>query len=177
MSTCCSYTMHHIVSDGWSMGILIREVETLYQAYSAGRSLAAAGVGDPVRRFRGLAENGCKAPRSRRNWSIGGSNWLEWKNWSCRQIIRDRRRELSGGEIGILVESGEMAERLRALSRREGVTLFMTLLGGFDVLMSRYSGQEDVALGTDIANRNRAEIEGLIGFFVNQLVLRVEVRT
>ena len=56
------------------------------------------------------------------------------------------------------------------------MTLFMTLLGGFDVLMSRYSGQEDVVLGTDIANRNRAEIEGLIGFFVNQLVMRVEVR-
>ena len=70
----------------------------------------------------------------------------------------------------------ELTEKLRALSQREGVTLFMTLLGGFDVLMSRYSGQEDVALGTDIANRNRAEIEGLIGFFVNQLVLRVEVR-
>ena len=70
----------------------------------------------------------------------------------------------------------ELAEKLRELSQREGVTLFMTLLGGFDVLMSRYSGQEDVALGTDIANRNRAEIEGLIGFFVNQLVLRVEVR-
>src|SRR5262249_20636602 len=72
------------------------------------------------------------------------------------------------------VES-DVADRLRALSQREGVTLFMTLLGAFDVLMSRYSGQSEVTLGTDIANRNRAEIEGLIGFFVNQLVLRVEV--
>src|SRR5262249_31410480 len=70
----------------------------------------------------------------------------------------------------------ELGEKLRAISQREGGTLFMTLLGGFDVLMSRYSGQEDVAIGTDIANRNRAEIEGLIGFFVNQLVLRVEVK-
>src|SRR5262249_48275312 len=69
----------------------------------------------------------------------------------------------------------EAAEKLRDLSRREGVTLFMTLLGAFDVLMSRYSGQRDVMVGTDIANRNRAEIEGLIGFFVNQLALRVEV--
>jgi non-ribosomal peptide synthetase component F len=74
-----------------------------------------------------------------------------------------------------VVES-ELAEALRELSRQEGVSLFMTLLGGFDVLMSRYSGQSDITLGTDIANRNRAEIEGLIGFFVNQLVLRVEVR-
>src|SRR5262249_52734010 len=64
----------------------------------------------------------------------------------------------------------------RDLGGRAGATLFMTLLGGFDVLMSRYSGQEEVVLGTDIANRNRAEIEGLIGFFVNQLVLRVEMK-
>src|SRR5215813_13581836 len=71
---------------------------------------------------------------------------------------------------------GELAEKLRALGQQEGATLFMVLLGGFDILMSRYSGQEDIVLGTDIANRNRAEIEGLIGFFINQLVLRVEVR-
>ena len=70
----------------------------------------------------------------------------------------------------------EVVEKLKAVGQREGVTLFMALLGGFDVLMSRYSGQDDVALGTDIANRNRAEIEGLIGFFVNQLVLRVKAR-
>src|SRR5262249_33993000 len=70
----------------------------------------------------------------------------------------------------------ERAQKLRELSQRTGVSLFMVLLAGFDLLMSRYSGQEDVVVGTDIANRNRAEIEGLIGFFVNQLVLRVEVR-
>src|SRR5262249_1159233 len=70
----------------------------------------------------------------------------------------------------------EVAEKVRALGQREGGAMFMTRGGGLDVLMSRYSGQEDVALGTDVANRNRAEIEGLIGFFVNQLVMRVEVR-
>src|SRR6266511_833921 len=88
-----------------------------------------------------------------------------------RPAVRSDR----GGKLQFVVER-ELAEKLRDLCRREGVTLSMTLLGGFDVLMSRYSGQEDVALGTDIANRNLAEIEGLIGFFVNQLALRVEVR-
>src|SRR5262249_43297749 len=70
----------------------------------------------------------------------------------------------------------ELTEQRGALSRPEGVTQFMTMLGGFDVVMSRYSGQSDVTIGTDVANRNRAEIEGLIGFFVNQLVIRVEIR-
>src|SRR5262249_20776451 len=80
------------------------------------------------------------------------------------------------GAISRFTIERELAGELRKLSRQEGATLYMTLLGAFDVLLSRYSGQKDVVLGTDIANRNRAEIEGLIGFFVNQLVLRVEVR-
>ena len=80
-----------------------------------------------------------------------------------------------GGSQSFVIERG-LAEKLKALAQREGVTMLMALLGGFDILMSRYSGQEDVALGTDIANRNRVEIAGLIGFFVNQLVLRVDVR-
>src|ERR1044071_4975894 len=81
-----------------------------------------------------------------------------------------------GGARHSFVMEKELVERLRGMGQREGATLFMVLLGGFDVVKSRYSGQGDVALGTDIANRNRAEIEGLIGFFVNQLVMRVEVR-
>src|SRR5262249_10356519 len=84
-------------------------------------------------------------------------------------------RSYRGASRGFAVER-ELADKLRALGRREGVTPFMTMLGGFELLMSRYSGQADVAIGTAIAHRNRAEIEGLIGFFVNQLVLRIEVR-
>src|SRR5262249_24092648 len=84
-------------------------------------------------------------------------------------------RSYRGARQSFVVDSG-LTEKLKDLGRREGVTPFMTLLGGFDVVMSRYSGQGEVVLGTDIANRNRAEIEGLIGFFVNQLVLRVGVK-
>jgi non-ribosomal peptide synthetase component F len=74
------------------------------------------------------------------------------------------------------VLSGELTQRLRELSRGEGVTLFMTLLAGFKTLLYKYTGQEDVIVGTAIANRNRAEIEPLIGFFVNMLPLRTDLR-
>src|SRR5262249_34864543 len=90
--------------------------------------------------------------------------------------LRPAVRSYRGASQRFVIEE-DLTQRLRDLSQREGVTLFMTLLGGFDVVMSRYSGQEDVVVGTDIANRNRAEIEGLIGFFVNQLVLRVGVKS
>src|SRR6185295_12324973 len=70
----------------------------------------------------------------------------------------------------------ELSEGLKELSRREGVTLFMTMVCGLQMVLSRYTGEDDIAIGTPIANRNRMEIEGLIGFFVNQLVLRTNLR-
>ena len=129
-----------------------------------------------MRISRSGRETGCRERRWSESLSIGGSSWRAWKTLELpTDHPRPAVRSYRGASHQFVVER-EVAEKLRELSQREGVTLFMTLLGGFDVLMSRYSGQEDVVLGTDIANRNRAEIEGLIGFFVNQLVLRVEVR-
>src|SRR5262249_32049431 len=91
------------------------------------------------------------------------------------ELPTDRRRPLNpthrAGVVGM--ELGpELSEALKALSRREGVTLFMTLLAAFQVVLGRTAGEDDVAVGTDVANRNRIETEGLIGFFVNQLTLR-----
>ena len=169
------FTMSHIVSDGWLTEILIREVGTLYRAYLAGEP-------SPLD----------EAPIQYADFAVWQRAWLQgetlegelnyWRKqlegMEALELPADRSRPATpsyrGAERRFLVER-ELAEKLRALSHREGVTMFMALLGGLDVLMSRYSGQEDVALGTDIANRNRAEIEGLIGFFVNQLVLRVKV--
>jgi len=170
------YTMHHIVSDGWSMGILIREVGALYQAYSAGESSPLEEL--PVQ-YADFAV-------WQRQWLQGEALDKELEYWRKRlagletlELPTDHPRPATpsyrGASQPLMIEN-ELAESLRQLSQREGVTLFMTLLGGFELLMSRYSGQTDVAVGTDIANRNRAEIEGLIGFFVNQLVTRVEVR-
>jgi amino acid adenylation domain-containing protein len=170
------YTMHHIVSDGWSMGILRREVAALYQAYSAGEASPLADL-----------------PVQYADFAVWQKQWLQgpvlaaeieyWRNQlrGMQELDlptdhpRPAAQSYRGSSRRFVVER-ELAEKLRTLSRREGVTLFMTLLAGFDVLMARYSGQEDVALGTDIANRNRTEIEGLIGFFVNQLALRVAVK-
>jgi amino acid adenylation domain-containing protein len=170
------YTMHHIVSDGWSMGILGREVSALYQAYSAGEASPLADL--PVQ-YADFAS-------WQRQWLQGAVLGSEIEYWRERlqgleglELPTDHPRPAAqsyrGSSLHFVVER-ELTERLRALGRREGVTLFMTLLGGFDVLMARYSGREDVTLGTDIANRNRTEIEGLIGFFVNQLALRVTVK-
>jgi amino acid adenylation domain-containing protein len=169
------YTMHHIVSDAWSMEIVIREVEALYQAYSRGESSPLEELNIQYADFAVW----------QREWLKGEALESELEYWR-KQLVGMETLELPtdhprpavqsyrGGSLPFVVER-ELTEKLRELCRREGVTMFMALLGGFDVLMSRYSGQEDVALGTDIANRNRGEIEGLIGFFVNQLVLRVSV--
>jgi amino acid adenylation domain-containing protein len=170
------YTMSHIVSDGWSMGILIREVGTLYQAYSAGAESPLEELPIQYADFAVWQRNWLRGEVLEKKldyWrkQLAGLEELELPTDHPRPAAQSYR----GAALPFVVEGG-LAEALRELSRRESVSLFMTLLGGFYVLMSRYSGQSDVAVGTDIANRNRAEIEGLIGFFVNQLVLRVEVR-
>jgi hypothetical protein len=170
------YTMHHIVSDGWSMGILSREVRALYQAYSRGEESPLEELPIQYADFAVWQRGWLKGETLERGleyWrkQLAGIEDLELPADHPRPALRSYR----GSEYRFVVER-ELTEKLKALSQREGATLFMVLLGGFDLLMSRYSGQTDVALGTDIANRNRAEIEGVIGFFVNQLVMRVEVR-
>jgi amino acid adenylation domain-containing protein len=174
------YTMHHIVSDAWSMEILIREVNELYRTYSIG------SVGE--------APTLPELPIQYADFAVWQRAWLQGE--ALEEKLEYWRRQLAGiedlalptdrprpamrsyrGGIRHFVVERELTRKLRKLSQREEVTLFMVMLAGFDVLMSRYSGQNDVVVGTDTANRNRAEIEGLIGFFINQLVLRVEVRT
>jgi amino acid adenylation domain-containing protein len=169
------YTMHHIVSDAWSMEILNKEVIAFYQAAIAGDVLTLPEL-----------------PIQYSDYAIWQREWLQGE--ALEEMLEYWRRRLSdieelelpldhprpatpsyqGANRRFMIEV-ETAEKLRELTRREGVTLFMTMLAGFDIIMSRYSGQQDIILGTDIANRNQAEIEGLIGFFVNQLVLRVQV--
>ena len=171
------YTMHHIVSDAWSMEILIREVKALYQVYLVG---GASPLPELPIQYADFAV-------WQREWLKGEALEEKLKYWR-RQLEgiedlalptdhpRPATRSYRGGSRYFVVGS-ELTRKLRELSQREGATLFMAMLGGFDILMSRYSGQEDVVVGTDTASRNRSEIEGLVGFFVNQLVMRVEVKT
>ena len=169
----CLLTMHHIVSDGWSMEVFVRELAALYEAFSAGRPSPLEAL--PVQ-YADYAV-------WQRKWLAGEVIAEQLDYWqrqlgdapAALEIPTDRPRPAVRSFRGAdcpLELSAELTESLRALSHRQGATLFMTLLGAFQTLLSRYSGQEQVCVGTPIAGRNRPEIEGLIGFFVNTLVLR-----
>ena len=170
------FTMSHIVSDGWSMGVLVREVAALYAAYLRGED-------SPLPEL----------PIQYADYAVWQREWLQGEILAQQMDYWRKRLEGAPGEIELptdrprpVVEThvgGSCAFRLepdlsgalKALSRGEGVTLFMTLLAAFKALLSRYSGQSDLVVGTPIANRARPEIEGLMGFFINQLVLRTDL--
>ncbi|HEX2093151.1 MAG TPA: amino acid adenylation domain-containing protein, partial [Longimicrobiaceae bacterium] len=169
-------TLHHIVSDGWSTGILVREVSALYAACSRGEE---ARLPEPPVQYPDYAA-------WQREWLQGETLERQLGYWRERlsgtppllELPTDRPRPavMSGAGARAGFEVGEeTAAGLRALSRREGATLFMTLLAGWQVLLARYAGTEDVVVGTPIAGRTRVETEGVIGFFVNTLALRGEV--
>ncbi|HKP83856.1 MAG TPA: condensation domain-containing protein, partial [Pyrinomonadaceae bacterium] len=170
------FTMHHIVSDGWSMGLLVREVAALYKAYQGGEE-------SPLEE---LAVQYADYAVWQREWLAGEVLEGQLEYWrrqlagapAVLELPTDRPRPRVQSYRGATSEfrlNAELTAGLKELSRRSGVTLFMTLLAGFEVLLSRLSGQEDICVGTAIANRTRRETEGVIGFFVNTLVLRVEM--
>ncbi|HET6976591.1 MAG TPA: amino acid adenylation domain-containing protein [Pyrinomonadaceae bacterium] len=169
-------TIHHIVSDGWSMTVFVSEIGKLYQAYEAGDLSALAEL--PV-------QYGDYAVWQR-EW-LSGQVLAEQVNYWKQQMagapavlelptdrVRGGVQSYRGGSERLEL-SGKLRAQLEDLSRREGVTLFMTLLAAWQVLVHRYSDQRDVVVGTPIAGRTRAEVEGLIGFFANTLVLRTEI--
>ena len=169
-------TLHHIVSDGWSMGVLFRELSVLYEAISNGKPSP-------------LAELPLQYPdfavwqRERLQGKVLENQLAYWKTQladapAVLELPADRPRppvQSYRGTRQFLVFSEALNEALKALSRRQGVTLFMTLLAAFQTLLYRYTGQDDILIGSPIAGRNRTEIEGLIGFFVNTLVLRTDL--
>jgi amino acid adenylation domain-containing protein len=170
------FMMHHIVCDGWSMSVLMREVTALYGAYSEGRESPLEELQVQYADFAVW----------QREWLQGEVLEKQLGYWRGQlggelpvlELPTDRPRppvQSYRGATQSIMLSGEVSERLRALSRQEGVTLFMVLLAAYKALLARYSGQDDIITGTDIANRNRAETEDLIGFFVNQLVLRTDL--
>lgn len=168
--------MHHIVSDGWSMGVFLRELATLYEAFAAGRPSPLPEL--PVQ----YADYSVW----QREWMQGEVLASQLSYWSGQlagapaalELAADRPRpavQTFAGARQYVELPASLADRLRAFSRREGVTLFMTLLAAFEVLLWRYSGQDDVVVGTPLAGRTRSELEGLIGLFANTLPLRVSL--
>jgi amino acid adenylation domain-containing protein len=169
-------TMHHIVTDGWSLGVLVKEVATLYSAY----------LEDLPSPLPELTIQYADFAHWQREWLQGEVLEEQLSYWRERlagapallELPTDRARpavqSFRGAHYSFSVPA-ELTGELQQLSRREGVTLFMTLLAAFQTLLWRYSGEQDIVVGADVANRNRQETEGLIGFFVNMLVLRTRV--
>ncbi|HEY1939137.1 MAG TPA: amino acid adenylation domain-containing protein [Candidatus Angelobacter sp.] len=167
--------MHHIVSDGWSLGILVREFTELYVAYSRGEESPLPELGIQYGDFAAWQRNWMQGPVLLQQLSywrekLSGIKPLELPTDYDRPAVANHPGALLQFHVG-----RELTGKLRQFSQHEGVTLFMTLLAVFQVLLARYCGQEDITVGTSNVNRNRLETESLIGFFVNQLVLRNQV--
>ncbi|MEC4024004.1 amino acid adenylation domain-containing protein, partial [Pseudomonas fulva] len=170
-------TLHHIVSDGWSMNVLIDEFVQAYQAFAAGVEPALPAL--PVQ-YMDYA-------LWQRKWLEAGEQARQLDYW--REQLGDEQPLLElatdfprpavasqRGQRHELVIDPALAEQLRALARQHNVTLFMVLLAAFNVLLYRHTGQTDLRIGVPVANRNRAEVEGLIGLFVNTQVLRTTLQ-
>ena len=169
-------SMHHIVSDGWSMDVFYRELSALYAAYRDGREsplpeLAVQYADYAVWQREQLA--GETLDRQLAYWRerlAGAPELLELPTDHPRPAVQTYRGAVVPVEL-----SPELLERLEALGRSEGATLYMVLLGAFQVLLSKYGAGEDVVVGSPIAGRTRGEVEALIGFFINTLVLRTDL--
>ncbi len=167
--------MHHIVSDGWSMAVLVKEVATLYEAFAAGKPSPLPELSIQYADFAMWQREWLQGPvlaNQIEYWKqqLGGAETLQLRADRERPSVRGYRGAKCPFEL-----PEEVSQQVKALSQREGVTLFMTLLAAFQTLLHHHSGQIDISVGTDIANRNRQETEGLIGFFINQLVLRTDL--
>ncbi|HET9789164.1 MAG TPA: condensation domain-containing protein, partial [Pyrinomonadaceae bacterium] len=168
-------TMHHIIGDGWSNGILIRELTALYEALVEGR---VANLPDLPIQYADFAQ-------WQRELLQGEFLEKQVAYWSKQldgipaviELPTDRPRpptQTFRGARQTTVLPATLSRQLEELSRNQEVTLFMTLLAAFQVLLQRSTGSDDIVIGSPIANRNRSELEGLIGFFVNTLVLRTD---
>jgi amino acid adenylation domain-containing protein len=168
-------TIHHIVADGWSMGVLVQEVATLYEAFCAGKPSPLPHL--PIQYV---------------DYAIWQRQWLQgevletklsyWKqqlghNLPTLQLPTKQNSTVSHPQSAVhdFQLSPQLSAALNKLSQKESVTLFMTLLAAFQTLLYRYTNQDDIIVGTDLANRTQSETEQLIGFFVNLLVLRTDM--
>lgn len=168
--------MHHIIADGWSIGVLVREVQALYQAFSRGQSSPLSEL-----------------PLQYSDFAVWQRHWLSgevmqklrayWLNAlkGAPDVLRlptdkprPKRQTFNGAHFPVQLSS-ELSARVNAFCDAQGLTPFMVLMGAYQILLSRYANQKDISVGTPIAGRNRTEIEGLIGFFINGLVIRTKL--
>jgi amino acid adenylation domain-containing protein/FkbM family methyltransferase len=171
------FTTHHIVSDAWSLGVLVREVAALYQAFSKGET-------SPLSQLDIQYADFAIWQREYLEEQVLDEQLKYWKDQlqgapGLLELPADRSRpavQTYSGASRRFAFPRELTEPIRDVCRSEGVTMFMLLSAAFKVLLHRYTGQTDIVVGTDIAGRDREEIEGLVGFFINQLALRTQLR-
>jgi len=167
--------MHHIISDGWSISVLVNELAQLYNAFSIG---APSTLSNLHIQYADYAQ-------WQRSWLTGEVFETQLDYWKKQldgappilEVPTDRPRpsiQSSRGSLEHFFVAGDVVRRLRELGQQEGATMFMVLLAAFQTLLHRYARQDVIVVGTPIAGRNRQELEGLIGFFINTLVMRAD---
>jgi alpha-ketoglutarate-dependent taurine dioxygenase len=169
-------TMHHIVSDAWSTSVMVRELVELYERYSAGEESGMEELGIQYGDYAAWQRENLRGEVLEEHLSY-------WKKQlagvpTLLKLPADFSRSATQSYKGAFYAftlSVDLSAAFKALSNREGATLFMTLLAVFQILIYRYSEQQDFLVGVDVANRNRIEVEGLIGFFINMLVMRADL--
>jgi len=168
-------TIHHIISDGWSLGVLLSELGALYQAFNADQNPAVPSLQIQYADFALWQRNWLNEDALKEHLAY----WKQQlKDVPPLELSTDYPRPLSqsfrGARQSVLLPA-DLCDAIKTLGQREGVTLFMTLLAAFQTLLYRYSGQDDIVVGSPIAGRTMVEIEPLIGFFVNTLALRTDL--
>ncbi|HEX8184941.1 MAG TPA: amino acid adenylation domain-containing protein, partial [Blastocatellia bacterium] len=168
--------MHHIITDGWSMGVLGREIGEVYGSVVEGREAKVEELGVQYGDYAAWQREELRGERLERELRY----WKEQLEGAATVIElptdkpRPAAQTYTGAKQKAVIDK-EVSKQLKSLCKQQDVTLFMSLLAAFNVVLQRYSGQEDILVGTPVANRNRVEIEGLIGFFVNTLVMRTDL--
>ena len=168
-------TLHHIVSDGWSLSIVVKEYAALYEAYVAGKPSPLEALPTQYADYVRWEQQweATEAASSVEYWKQklnGASPGVALPSFRIRPSIQTYKGRRFRGALSL-----ELIERLRRLSAEHRVTLFMTLLAAFDALLYRYTGMEDIVVGSPVTGRNRVEVEELIGLFVNQLPMRTDL--
>jgi pristinamycin I synthase 3 and 4 len=170
------FSMHHIVGDGWSIGVLVKEMAELYPAYSAHREPELPPLPVQYADFAVWQRQWLEGPELQRQLAY----WREALQAPLpvldlpADFPRPPRPSHRGGHVSIAFNADTVAS-LRALAQREGCTPYMVLFAAFAVMLARHTGQDDLVIGTPVANRRQAEVEPLVGFFVNTLPVRIDV--
>ncbi|HYO57388.1 non-ribosomal peptide synthetase, partial [Archangium sp.] len=169
-------TMHHIVSDGWSMNVLVEDLTALYAAFASGRPAQLPALPVQYADYAAWQRHWLRDEALEKQLTYwrrqlaGAPQFLELPTDKPRPAVQSLR-----GASWFVHLPRELSDAIQSLGQREGVTPFMVLLAALEVVLHRYSGQDDLCVGTPIASRNRVELEGLIGFFANTLVLRTRL--